>query len=123
MNTAVMLDTRAYIKKLRDVDVDERQVEVQAETLLSFVEEHLATRKDLLERETNLKRDNKALELRMVIQMGAVIMAGIGLVVTANRIWPIPVQSVSPSVTHETQIIRPPVATPSPITQSAGKSP
>ena len=123
MNTAVMLDTRAYIKKLRDVDVDERQVEVQAETLLSFVEEHLATRKDLLELETNLKRDNKALELRMVIQMGAVIMAGIGLVVTANRIWPIPVRYVSPSVTHETQIIHPPVAAPSPIAQPAGKSP
>ncbi|MBF0427646.1 MAG: hypothetical protein HQL94_01875 [Magnetococcales bacterium] len=61
--------------------------------------------------EANLKRDIKELdgkmdtrfkelELRMVIKIGAMILAGIGLLFGLMRVWPLPVQYVPPSPPH-----------------------
>ncbi|MBF0139210.1 MAG: DUF1640 domain-containing protein, partial [Magnetococcales bacterium] len=64
MSTTIAFDTHAYVKKLRDAGVDERQAEIQAEAILALVEERLATKQDMvtLKRdlaniEANLKRD------------------------------------------------------------------
>lgn len=41
---AVMFDTLAYSKKLKDAGVPEKQAEVQAETFAQIVEERMATK-------------------------------------------------------------------------------
>ncbi|MBF0154974.1 MAG: hypothetical protein HQL64_14630 [Magnetococcales bacterium] len=56
-----------------------------------------------------LKHDLKELELRMTIKLGAMLLAAVGLVVTANRLWPIPVQYVpAPHVSQEMRLPSPP---------------
>ena len=158
MRSAIVFDSYDYVRRLREVGVEERQAAIQAEALLDLVEERLVTKKDLAEQdvrlaaieaglkrdikelevkmdtkaefikaelkrdikeldvklatvEANLKRDIKELdvrmdtrfkelELRMVIKMGAMILAGIGLLFGLMRAWPLPVQYVPPSPPH-----------------------
>ncbi|MBF0145400.1 MAG: DUF1640 domain-containing protein [Magnetococcales bacterium] len=61
----------------------------------------------------------KELELRMVIKLGAMILAAVGMLVTANRLWPIPVQYVPSATVQELPFPVapkpvPPVVSPSP---------
>ncbi|MBF0438203.1 MAG: DUF1640 domain-containing protein [Magnetococcales bacterium] len=69
MHSAIAFDSYNYVRKLRDVGVDERQAAIQAEAMLDLVEERLATKKDLAEQdirlaaiEADLKRDIKEVE-------------------------------------------------------------
>ena len=45
--TTITFDTLAYVKKLKAAGVPEKQAEVQAEALVGFVEEQLATKHDI----------------------------------------------------------------------------
>ncbi|HIJ83232.1 MAG: DUF1640 protein [Magnetococcales bacterium] len=72
MNTTIAFDTHAYVKKLRDAGVDERQAEIQAEALVALVEDRLATKqdiftlkRDLADVEANLRRDIKELDVKI----------------------------------------------------------
>ncbi|MBF0437300.1 MAG: hypothetical protein HQL77_18310 [Magnetococcales bacterium] len=123
MGNAVAFDSYAYVRKLRDAGLTEQQAAIQAEALVNLIEERLATKKDLAEVEAGLKRDIKELdlkiekvradlqrdikeldaktetrlkelELRMVIKMGGMILAGIGILFGLMRAWPLPVQFV-----------------------------
>ncbi|MBF0145796.1 MAG: hypothetical protein HQL84_08145 [Magnetococcales bacterium] len=134
MGNTIAFDTYAYVRKLRDAGLTEQQAVIQAEALVSLIEERLATKKDLAEVEASLKRDIekirsdlqrdlkeldtkaetrlkeldikaetrsketdarlKELELRMVIKMGGMILAGIGILFGFMRAWPLPVQFV-----------------------------
>ena len=69
MQCPVAFDSLAYVKKLREVGVPEKQAEVQAEAFYKIIEERLATKqdiralnRDIKEMETSLKRDMKELE-------------------------------------------------------------
>ncbi|MBF0424010.1 MAG: hypothetical protein HQL73_13575 [Magnetococcales bacterium] len=57
MGNAVAFDSYAYVKKLRDAGLTEQQAAIQAEAIVSLIEERLATKKDLAEVEAGLKRD------------------------------------------------------------------
>jgi len=87
MSEHVMFDTLAYAKKLKSVGFTEEQAEVQAEALAEVIDEKLSTKRDLKELETKLRsdildvrRDMKELEMRMLIRLGAIQAAGIGIV-------------------------------------------
>ncbi|MEO5334231.1 MAG: CCDC90 family protein [Magnetococcus sp. YQC-5] len=56
---------------------------------------------------TELKRDLKELELRMVIKLGAMFLAAFGLL----RLWPIPVQYVPPAPHAQEMRLPAPVST------------
>lgn len=106
MATTVMFDTLKFVEILRASGFDD----LQAKGIVSIIREaqdthldELANKRDLKElevkMETRFKEVDaklKELELRMVIKLGAMILASVGLVVTANRFWPIPVSYVSP---------------------------
>ncbi|MBF0461800.1 MAG: DUF1640 domain-containing protein [Magnetococcales bacterium] len=73
MSTAIAFDTYAYVRRLRDAGVDEAQAAIQADTLVTLVEDRLATKQDVadLKRdialiEANLKRDIKEMDVRIV---------------------------------------------------------
>ena len=75
MSTTVAFDTYAYVRKLRDAGVDERQAEIQTEALMTLVEDRLATKqdmfmlkRDLAEVEANLKRDLKEMDVKAEIR-------------------------------------------------------
>jgi hypothetical protein len=58
-------DTLRYVKKLVAVGFTQPQAEVQAETMAEIIDDNLATKKDLEEIETSLKRDIKELDLKI----------------------------------------------------------
>ncbi|MBF0310228.1 MAG: hypothetical protein HQL56_11945 [Magnetococcales bacterium] len=122
--TTITFDTLQFVRRLKDAGIPEPHAEAISEAFkeaqvtqaselaakrdLKELEGQLSTKADVAKVEVHileLKRDIKELdvkletrlkelELRMVIKLGAMILAGVGLVVTANRIWPIPVQYI-----------------------------
>jgi hypothetical protein len=91
MAHAITFDTLAYSKKLKAAGVPQKQAEVQAEALAEFIEEGVATKKDLKDTEvalrrdikvleSDLKREMKEMELRLTLRMGAIISASIAIV-------------------------------------------
>ncbi len=69
MASAITFDTHAYVK-----------AEAQAETLVTLIEDRLATKQDLYELERSLKRDLKELEMRLLIRMGGLMVLAVTLV-------------------------------------------
>ncbi|MBF0427687.1 MAG: DUF1640 domain-containing protein [Magnetococcales bacterium] len=97
--TAFTFDTHAYVKELQAVGFTEEQAEVQAKTLSSVFKanlEDLVTRRDMKDLELALKQEMKNLELRMVVKLGAMIIAAFSLM----RMWPVPVQYIPPTPSH-----------------------
>lgn len=73
MGTAMIFDTLQYAKKLKEAGVPEKQAEVQAEALVEIIEDKLATKQDIV----MLQKDLKELEYRLIIKMGAMLVASI----------------------------------------------
>lgn len=91
MSVALTFDTYAYVKRLRDAGVPERQAEVQAEAMVSIIEDRLASKRDLAEVwaslardmaqiRADLKRDLTEMEYRMTIKLGGLMMAAVTIV-------------------------------------------
>ncbi|MEO5348002.1 MAG: CCDC90 family protein [Magnetococcus sp. YQC-9] len=101
------LSTKADVAKM-DMHVLELQRDIKA--LDAKIE---TTRADLQcaikELDTKTETRLKELELRMVIKMGAMIIGGIGLLFGLMRVWPLPVQYVSPPA-QEMRLPAPPPA-------------
>lgn len=82
----ITFDTLAYSKKLKAAGVPEKQAEVQAEAFAEIIEERLATKQDLKEMETTLRRDMKELEMRLTIRLGVMMAASIAVVATLVKL-------------------------------------
>ncbi|MBF0162646.1 MAG: hypothetical protein HQL88_10200 [Magnetococcales bacterium] len=97
------VDTRTDEQAARhDKQVDERldSLTEKSEKQMQSRLDGLATKQEMDYRlavlETNLKRDMKEMELRMVIKMGAMILASVGMIIGYLRAFPMPVQIVQP---------------------------
>jgi len=86
MASAIAFDTHAYVKKLKGVGVPEEQAEVQAEALANLVDERLATKQDLEALESNLRRDLKELEMRLLIRLGSLLVVAVGVMATLVKL-------------------------------------
>lgn len=84
--STIAFDTHAYVKKLKAVGFTEQQAEVHAETFTEIIENRLATRHDLKELETILRRDIKELEMRLTIRLGGIVAVGIAVVATLVKL-------------------------------------
>ncbi len=80
MPNALVFDTLAYAKKLKAAGFTDLQAEVQTEALVEIVEGRLATRQNLKETETALRRDMKEMEQRLTIRLGGLIATAIIIV-------------------------------------------
>jgi len=67
--TTITFDTHVFVKKLKAVGFTEEQAEVFAAEQARLIEDQLATKHDLLELETNLRRDIKQSELQLQAKM------------------------------------------------------
>ena len=102
MGQAIAFDTLAFVNKLKNAGVPEKQAEVQAAAIAEIVNEQMATkldimelRRDIKELETKmatkldiaeLKRDIKELEMRLTIRLGAMMVVAIGVFATLVKI-------------------------------------
>lgn len=51
---------------------------MQAEAIAHLIDEQLATKRDLKEVETTLRRDIKELEMRLMIKLGTMVVLALG---------------------------------------------
>ena len=86
MPRSIVLDTHAYVKKLKGAGFTEEQADVLASTQAELIEERLATKQDLKNLEAELKRDIKELEMRLTIRLGAIVTVGIAVVAALFKI-------------------------------------
>jgi hypothetical protein len=95
--SAITFDTLAYANKLKAAGVEEKQAEVQAETLALVIDEQMASSRDLKELELSMKRDLKELEIAMkhdneklkhelTLRLGTMLIVGIGAIATLVKI-------------------------------------
>ncbi len=104
---ALAFDTHAYVKKLRDAGMPEKQAEVQVEAIAGLIEERVATKQDLAEihrdiaelhrdiaelhrdikeLEVKLETSLKELESRLIIRLGGLFFVAIGALATLIKL-------------------------------------
>lgn len=72
--TTITFDTLSYAKKLKSAGVPEQQAEIQAEAISEIIDEKIATKKDLLALEGNIKKDMELLKKDLIIKLGSMII-------------------------------------------------
>jgi hypothetical protein len=80
-------DTLQYAKRLKAVGVPEKQAEVQAEMMAETIEDKLATKKDLEQVKSELKRDIEASKNELLIKLGGMIVGSLGALVVLMRLF------------------------------------
>lgn len=87
-------DTLAYANKLKSGGLDsklaEAQAEAQAEVFSELIDDSLATKQDITEIKTEIKElkiEMKLLENRLLIKLGVIMAAGVGLLATLITIF------------------------------------
>ncbi len=69
----IALDTLKYCKKMMKAGFTAKQAEAQAEALSEFVDEQMATKRDLSEFELRMDTRFSVLENRLMIKFGGMI--------------------------------------------------
>ena len=84
--TTITFDSHSFVKKLKAVGFTEEQAEVFASEQARLIEDKLATKNDLVELESNLRRDMRELEYRIIIKLGGLMAASIAVVATLVKL-------------------------------------
>jgi hypothetical protein len=86
---AITFDTLKYSKRLKDAGVPDKQAEAEAEALSEVLEvnlKDLVTKEDLTCEVDLLRSDMREMEQRIVIKLGALMAASIGIVAALVRL-------------------------------------
>jgi hypothetical protein len=78
MTVVWAFDTLGYAKRLRDGGVPNPQAEAHAEAARDFIMIELVTKQDLLATEQKLQAAIDTLALRLTVQLGGIVVAGLG---------------------------------------------
>jgi len=84
---AITFDTLQFVQTLEKAGVDRAQASAFAQAVRdSHAAAELATKADIRELRTELKAELKALELRMTIKLGSLLVAGIVLILAVLKL-------------------------------------
>jgi hypothetical protein len=79
-------DTLGYAKRLREAGVPNPQAEGHAEAAREFIMIELVTKQDLLATEQKLQAAMDTLALRLTVQLGGIVVAGLGALALLQRL-------------------------------------
>ena len=79
-------DTLGYAKRLREAGVPNPQAEGHAEAAREFIMTELVTKQDLLATEQKLQAAMDTLALRLTVQLGGIVVAGLGALALLQRL-------------------------------------
>lgn len=79
-------DSLAYVQRLESVGVERPTAEAHAELIRDMVLSEVATRADLARVEERLSARIERGEHQLVIRMGAMLAAAVGLIVAAQKL-------------------------------------
>jgi hypothetical protein len=86
MTVVWAFDTLGYAKRLRDGGVPNPQAEAHAEAAREFIMTELVTKHDLLATEQKLQAAMDTLALRLTVQLGGIVVAGLGALALLIRL-------------------------------------
>ena len=95
--TTIPFDTHKIVKELQEAGFDEPQAEAVVSAMGAAIVGNLATKADMQEfraatqadiRElrNEFKSDMQAMELRIMLRMGGLIVAGVGLIIALDKL-------------------------------------
>ena len=79
-------DTLGYAKRLREAGVPNPQAEGHAEAAREFIMTELVTKQDLHATEQKLQAAMDTLALRLTVQLGGIVVAGLGALALLIRL-------------------------------------
>ena len=79
-------DTLGYAKRLREAGIPDPQAEGHAEAAREFIMIELVTKQDLLATEQKLQAAMDTLALRLTVQLGGIVVAGLGALALLQRL-------------------------------------
>jgi hypothetical protein len=86
MTVVWAFDTLGYAKRLREAGVPNPQAEGHAEAAREFIMIELVTKQDLLATEQKLQAAMDTLALRLTVQLGGIVVAGLGALALLQRL-------------------------------------
>ena len=86
MTVVWAFDTLGYAKRLREAGVPDPQAEGHAEAAREFIMIELVTKQDLLATEQKLQAAMDTLALRLTVQLGGIVVAGLGALALLIRL-------------------------------------
>jgi hypothetical protein len=86
MTVVWAFDTLGYAKRLREAGVPNPQAEGHAEAAREFIMIELVTKQDLLATEQKLQAAMDTLALRLTVQLGGIVVAGLGALALLIRL-------------------------------------
>ena len=78
---ALLFDTHKAVKDLQEAGFDEPQAEALVSTVGTAIVGNVATKQDVLDTRNDLRSGMQAMELRITLRMGGLIVAGVGLII------------------------------------------
>ena len=79
---ALLFDTHKAVKELQESGFDEAQAEAVVATVGTAIVGNVATKQDISE----LRAEMQAVELRITLRMGALIVGGVALIVALDKL-------------------------------------
>jgi hypothetical protein len=86
MTVVWAFDTLGYAKRLREAGVPSSQADGHAEAAREFIMIELVTKQDLLATEQKLQAAMDTLALRLTVQLGGIVVAGLGALALLIRL-------------------------------------
>jgi hypothetical protein len=86
MTVVWAFDTLGYAKRLREAGVPNPQAEGHAEAAREFIMTELVTKQDLLATEQKLQAAMDTIALRLTVQLGGIVVAGLGALALLIRL-------------------------------------
>ena len=83
---ALFFDTHKAVKELQEAGFDEGQAEALVATVGTAMVGNVATKQDIGDLRSDLLSKMQAMELRITLRMGGLIVAGVGLIIALDKL-------------------------------------
>ena len=83
---ALFFDTHKAVKELQEAGFDEGQAEALVATVGTAMVGNVATKQDISDLRSDLLSKMQAMELRITLRMGGLIVAGVGLIIALDKL-------------------------------------
>ena len=83
---ALLFDTHKAVKELQEAGFDEAQAEAVVATVGTAIVGNVATKQDVTDARNDLRSEMQAMELRITLRMGGLIVAGVALIIALDKL-------------------------------------
>ena len=83
---SLLFDTHKAVKDLQEAGFDDAQAEAVVGTLRTAIVGNVVTKQDISELRSDIRSEMQSMELRITFRMGALIVAGVGLIIALDKL-------------------------------------